>query len=88
VVGDIKLQLKTIVNTYIGTSKKGPTNPEQWQAIDQYAQHNGYKVAAFITLFGARKKYQQNLFQEIAKKAAEGGIVVFVVSILPDAGFK
>jgi hypothetical protein len=82
------LQLKTITNTYIGTSKKPAKNPEQWQAIDNYAEHNGLKVAAFITLFGAPKSSQQVLFQQIANKAASSGIVVFVVSILPNVGFK
>jgi RHS repeat-associated protein len=89
VIGDIKLQLKTIVNTYIGTEKHPASNPEQWDAISLYARNNGYRVAAFITLFGANSKNNQKAyFEEIAKKAAiKKGFVIFIVSILPGVGF-
>jgi len=82
-IGDIKLQLKTIVNTYIGSGGQAPTNSRQWDAIANYARKNGSRVAGFVTLFGDNSNGRQQSFEQIAQKAAiRKGFTVFIVSIL------
>ncbi|MEG5045908.1 putative Ig domain-containing protein [Microcoleus sp. B4-C1] len=88
-IGDIKLQLKTIVNTYIGSGGKAPENAGQWDAIANYARKNGSRVAGFVTLFGDYEKGRQQSFEQIAQKAAlRKGFTVFIVSILHGVGYS
>jgi RHS repeat-associated protein len=88
-IGDIKLQLKTIVNDYIGNGSKAPRKPEQWDAIANYARKNGTRVAGFVTLFGDSKKGSQQSFEQIVQKAAiKKGFTVFIVSILHGVGYS
>lgn len=89
-IGDVKLQLKTIVNTYIGSGKHAPENPGQWDAIAKYARRNGSNIAGFITLFGDNSKKQREAsYEHIMKKAGlEKGFVVFTLSILEGRAWR
>jgi hypothetical protein len=82
-IGDIKLQLKTIVNDYISNNGGVARKPDQWNAIANYARQNGYRIAGFVTLFGDSRRGSQQSFEQIAQKAAiRKGFTVFIVSIL------
>jgi RHS repeat-associated protein len=88
VIGDVKLQLGTIIRSYFGENGKPPSNPKQWEALHKYAIRNGYRVAAFITLFGDKAKTQQ-YHEELAKRAAiKEGFVIFIVTALPGISWK
>jgi RHS repeat-associated protein len=88
-IGDIKLQLKTIVNDYISNNGGVARKPDQWNAIANYARQNGYRIAGFVTLFGDSRRGSQQSFEQIAQKAAiRKGFTVFVVSILHGAPYS
>ncbi len=82
-IGDIKLQLKTIVRDYVNDNGKAPRKPQQWNAIANYARKNGSRVAGFVTLFGDSQRGREESLEQIAQKAAiKKGFVIFIVSIL------
>jgi RHS repeat-associated protein len=87
VIGDVKLQLGTIIRDYIGENGKDPRKPEQWEALHKYAVRNGYRVAAFITLFGDKGKTQEYHEQLAKKSAIKEGFVIFIATILPGIGW-
>jgi RHS repeat-associated protein len=87
VIGDVKLQLGTIIRDYIGENGKDPRKPEQWEALHKYAVRNGYRVAAFITLFGDKGKTQEHHEQLAKKSAIKEGFVIFIATILPGVGW-
>jgi hypothetical protein len=87
VIGDVKLQLGTIIRDYIGENGKDPRKPEQWEALHKYAVRNGYRVAAFITLFGDKRKTQEYHEQLAKKSAIKEGFVIFIATILPGIGW-
>ncbi|MCC5640462.1 hypothetical protein LC593_32470 [Nostoc sp. CHAB 5844] len=83
-IGDIKLDLGTVVRDYVGTGKGDkPNKPQQWDAITNHAKNYGTFTAGFITLFDGGE-YRDALIQKLRKKALEEKILAFSASILFD----
>ncbi|MFB8798287.1 MAG: RHS repeat-associated core domain-containing protein [Microcoleus sp.] len=80
-VGDIKLSVKTVNDSYVGANGGSPRQPDQWSAITNHAKKQGYFITGFITLFDGGKQRQLYL-QNLQKKAVESGVIALIVSIV------
>ncbi|MHC0063888.1 hypothetical protein ACWATR_13450 [Nostoc sp. UIC 10890] len=81
-IGDIKLDLGTVVRDYVGTGKGDkPNKPQQWDAITNHAKNYGTFTAGFIPIFDGGG-YRDALIQKLRKKALEEKILAFSTSIL------
>jgi RHS repeat-associated protein len=94
-VGDIKLSMKTLYNSYvyIPTTKKEPNQQAQWSAIMNYAAKNAYLTAGFITVFGegaSSVTYRNGLVKKAIqprdnRSGVKLGINLIIATLAPNA---
>jgi RHS repeat-associated protein len=80
-IGDIKLSVNTIINSYFEGKKP---QEDQYQAIAQHASNYGMRFAGFLTLYSGTSA--QN--EKIRREAVKDGIVVVILSLVQKNGFK
>ncbi|MUG98765.1 hypothetical protein F7734_43325 [Scytonema sp. UIC 10036] len=79
-IGDIKLAVTTMINSYFERKNQ----QEQWQAIAQHAANYGYRFAGFFTLWSGTSAENE----KVRKEAFKDGIVVVILSLREKRGFR
>jgi len=85
-VGDIKLRLSTIYNTYFNPKFATPDSYAQWNAIVQYGKRHGTGFIGFVTMFdGGGGFFNEFNEKTIKQKGLDNGVHVLIATAIGGA---